>query len=38
MQALRDRIDEQALLFKVRILGERLEQSARQDRTGKEKT
>jgi len=38
MQALRDRIDEQALLFKVRILGERLEQSARQNRTGKEKT
>jgi hypothetical protein len=38
MQALRDRIEEQALLFKVRILGERLEQSARQDRTGKEKT
>jgi hypothetical protein len=38
MQALRDRIDEQALLFKVRILGERLEQSVRQDRTGKEKT
>ncbi|HVG07131.1 MAG TPA: hypothetical protein VNM67_05455 [Thermoanaerobaculia bacterium] len=38
MQTLRDRIDEQALLFKVRILGERLEQSARQDRTGKEKT
>jgi hypothetical protein len=38
MQALRDRIDEQALLFKVRILGERLEQSVRQSRTGKEKT
>lgn len=38
MQALRDRIEEQALLFKVRILGERLEQSVRQDRTGKEKT
>lgn len=37
MQALRDRIDEQALLFKVRILGERLEQSVRQSRTGKEK-
>ncbi|MEA2561324.1 MAG: hypothetical protein QOH06_2828 [Acidobacteriota bacterium] len=36
MQALRDRIDEQALLFKVRILGERLEQSVRQSRTGKE--
>lgn len=38
MQALRDRIEEQALLFKVRILGERLEQSVRQGRTGKEKT
>jgi hypothetical protein len=38
MQALRDRIDEQALLFKVRILGERLEQSVRQSRAGKEKT
>ena len=37
MQALRDRIEEQALLFKVRILGERLEQSVRQGRTGKEK-
>jgi len=36
MQALRDRIDEQALLFKVRILGERLEQSVRQSRAGKE--
>jgi len=36
MQALRDRIDEQALLFKVRILGGRLEQSARQSRTGKQ--
>ncbi|HEX5719741.1 MAG TPA: hypothetical protein VF179_26535 [Thermoanaerobaculia bacterium] len=36
MQALRDRIDEQALLFKVRILGERLEQSVRQSRTGKQ--
>jgi hypothetical protein len=36
MQALRDRIDEQALLFKVRILGERLEQSARQARSGKQ--
>ena len=33
MQALRDRIEEQALLFKVRILGERLERSARQART-----
>lgn len=33
MQALRDRIDEQALLFKVRILGQRLERSARQTRT-----
>jgi hypothetical protein len=32
MQALRDRIEEQALLFKVRILGERLEMSARQPR------
>ncbi len=29
MDALRERIDEQALLFKVRILGERLERSAR---------
>lgn len=29
MNALRERIDEQALLFKVRILGERLERSAR---------
>ena len=37
MQALRDRIEEQALLFKVRILGERLEQSVRQGRAGKEK-
>lgn len=36
MQALRDRIEEQALLFKVRILGERLEQSARQARTAKQ--
>jgi len=36
MQALRDRIDEQALLFKVRILGEKLEQSARQTRTGRQ--
>lgn len=36
MQALRDRIEEQALLFKVRILGERLEQSARQARTAGE--
>lgn len=33
MQALRDRIEEQALLFKVRILGERLERSVRQPRT-----
>ena len=33
LQALRDRIEEQALLFKVRILGERLERSARQART-----
>lgn len=32
MQALRDRIEEQALLFKVRILGERLERSARHAR------
>lgn len=36
MQALRDRIEEQALLFKVRILGERLERSVRQSRTGGE--
>lgn len=36
MQALRDRIEEQALLFKVRILGERLERSVRQNRTGGE--
>lgn len=36
MQALRDRIDEQALLFKVRILGERLERSVRQPRTAGE--
>lgn len=36
MQALRDRIEEQALLFKVRILGERLERSVRQTRTGGE--
>lgn len=34
MQALRDRIDEQALLFKVRFLGERLERSARHAGTG----
>ena len=36
MQALRDRIEEQALLFKVRILGERLERSVRQTRTAGE--
>lgn len=36
MQALRDRMDEQALLFKVRILGEKLERSARQTRTGRQ--
>ncbi|HET9229216.1 MAG TPA: hypothetical protein VFR31_21230 [Thermoanaerobaculia bacterium] len=36
MQALRDRIEEQALLFKVRILGERLERSVRQPRTAGE--
>jgi hypothetical protein len=36
MQELRDRIEEQALLFKVRILGERLERSVRQPRTAGE--
>lgn len=36
LQALRDRIEEQALLFKVRILGERLERSVRQSRSGKQ--
>ena len=36
MQALRDRIEEQALLFKVRILGERLERSVRRTRTAGE--
>ncbi|HWM89672.1 MAG TPA: hypothetical protein VN493_02780 [Thermoanaerobaculia bacterium] len=36
MLALRDRIEEQALLFKVRILGERLERSVLQPRTGKQ--
>ena len=36
MQALRDRLEEQALLFKVRILGERLERTARQPRAAGE--
>ncbi|HYN21980.1 MAG TPA: hypothetical protein VE078_13555 [Thermoanaerobaculia bacterium] len=37
MAELRDRIEEQALLFKVRILGERLERSVRQSSAGENK-
>jgi len=37
MAELRDRIEEQALLFKVRILGERLERSVRQSSAGMNK-
>lgn len=37
LAALRDRLEEQALLFKVRILGERLERSIRQSAAGANK-